>query len=485
MKAVLHTFRARRCAMLAAGVSLAVLGSAPAFAQEAEAAEEDAIVVTGFRQSLDAALDVKRDSTTAVDVIVAEDIAKFPDQNLAESLQRIPGVAIQRDAGEGRAITVRGLGAQFTRVRVNGMETISTSTDGASANRERGFDFNVFASELFSSLVVNKTASAALDEGSLGAVVDLNTGNPLGGKPGLTMVASVQGRYNDLAKDVDPRVAGLIAWSNEDQTFGLAASVAWSKYTTLELGNNSVRWTQNPFRSVNGATCMSGSNLLATAPQACRDVALAFHPRIPRYGQVQHDRERLGATASLQFRPSDSTEISIDGLYSNFKATRDETWGEMFRDQERNIDVTNYVIDSNNNLVSASLSNIQARTERYHRESETEFYQISGHLKQSFGDDLTLNLLGGISKSTAVIPVETTIIFDQRNATGYSYDYSDMGSPRFTFGPGIENPASFTFTEYRDRPSNQTNKFQEFDRRSGVANERRFQTDRRWFLSSV
>ena len=138
MKAVSNTFHTRRCALLAAGVSLAVLGSAPAFAhdaQEAEASEEDAIVVTGFRQSLDAALDVKRNSTTAVDVIVAEDIAKFPDQNLAESLQRIPGVAIQRDAGEGRAITVRGLGAQFTRVRVNGMETISTSTNGASANR--------------------------------------------------------------------------------------------------------------------------------------------------------------------------------------------------------------------------------------------------------------------------------------------------------------------------------------------------------------
>ncbi|WP_339472457.1 TonB-dependent receptor plug domain-containing protein, partial [Pseudomonas sp. EL_65y_Pfl1_R83] len=140
------------------------------------------IVVTGFRQSLQAALNVKKNSVAAVDSIVAEDIAKFPDQNLAESLQRIPGISIQRDGGEGRAITVRGLGAQFTRVRVNGMETVATSTDGASANRDRAFDFNVFASELFSSLVVHKTAEASLDEGSLGAVVDLNTGNPLGGK---------------------------------------------------------------------------------------------------------------------------------------------------------------------------------------------------------------------------------------------------------------------------------------------------------------
>src|SRR3546814_8595903 len=88
-------------------------------------ASEDEIVVTGFRASLDKALDQKRDSIAAVDVIVAEDIAKFPDQNLAESLQRIPGISIQRDAGEGRAITVRGLGAPFTRVRLRSEEHTS------------------------------------------------------------------------------------------------------------------------------------------------------------------------------------------------------------------------------------------------------------------------------------------------------------------------------------------------------------------------
>ncbi|HYW17526.1 MAG TPA: TonB-dependent receptor plug domain-containing protein, partial [Allosphingosinicella sp.] len=180
----------------------------------AEEATNEDIVVTGFRRSLESALNVKRQSVSAVDAIVAEDIAKFPDQNLAESLQRIPGISIQRDGGEGRAITVRGLGAQFTRVRVNGLETVATSTDGASANRDRAFDFNVFASELFNSIVVHKTAEASLDEGSLGAVVDLNTGNPLGGKRGLTLVGSAQASYNDLSKNVGPRVAGLISWKS-------------------------------------------------------------------------------------------------------------------------------------------------------------------------------------------------------------------------------------------------------------------------------
>ena len=460
--------RSRCLIKLVGGVSLAAMATMPAFAQDEDAADEavaenDVIVVTGFRASLDKALDEKRNSTAAVDVIIAEDIAKFPDQNLAESLQRIPGISIQRDAGEGRAITVRGLGAQFTRVRLNGMETIATSTDGASANRDRAFDFNVFASELFSSLVVHKTASASLDEGSLGAVVDLNTGNPLGGKEGLTLVASAQGRYNDLSKELSPRLAGLVAWSNADQTFGVSASVAWSKYTTEELGNNTVRWAQAPFRSVDGVTCMAGSNFVANPSAACIEVAEAFHPRIPRYGLVSHDRERLGATGSLQWEPSDSTKISIDGLYSNFKETRDEYWGEVLaRSNERTIDISNYTIDANNNLISADLDNVYVRTERYSRESETEFYQVSGKIEQALTDVLKVNLLGGFSKSTADIPVETTLAFDDRDATGYSYDYTNMKTPVLSFGPGIDDPAAFQLAEFRDRPSFLTNKFKTF-----------------------
>lgn len=451
---------------LACGASLAVLAASPAWAQDAAeeaVASEDEIVVTGFRASLDEALNQKRDSLSAVDVIVAEDIAKFPDQNLAESLQRIPGISIQRDAGEGRAITVRGLGAQFTRVRLNGMETIATSTDGASANRDRAFDFNVFASELFTSLVVHKTASASLDEGSLGAVVDLNTGNPLGGKEGLTLVASAQARYNDLTKDVDPRVAGLIAWTNADRTFGVSASVAWSDYRTDELGNNTVRWAQAPFRSVDGETCLSGSVFVANPSAGCIEVAEAFHPRIPRYGLVRHDRSRLGATASIQFEPSENTSISIDGLYSQFKETRDEYWGEvLLRSNERSIDLSNYTIDANNNLIAADLDNVYVRTERYSRQSETEFYQLSGRFEQRLTDTLQMNLIAGFSKSQADIPIETTLAFDDRDATGYRFDYTNMKYPVLSFGPGIEDPTAFQLAEFRDRPSFQTNKFKTF-----------------------
>ena len=415
---------------------------------------DDVIIVSGFRASLNAAVEAKREAVGQVDVIVAEDIAKFPDTNLAESLQRIPGVAIERDAGEGRQITVRGLGAQFTRVRVNGMETIATSVDGASFNRDRAFDFNVFASELFNSIVVNKTASAALDEGSLGAVIDLNTGNPLAYGAGTKVVGSVQGRYNDLNDDLSPRVAGLLAWNNPDETFGVSVSAAWSSYETPELGNNSVRWANNAtFRSVDGVNCAAN----ATDP-GCVEVRSAFHPRIPRYGLVNHDRDRLGATGAIQFRPSDTTNIEIDALYSNFKEQRDEYWGEvLLRSNESSIDISNYTIDANNNVISADLTNAWIRNERYHRESETDFYQISGKIEQQLGEFMA-KLSGGFSKSDASIPVETTIIFDDRDGV-YNYDYTNMKSPLLVFGTDVTEPTNFQLAEFRDRPSQVENKF--------------------------
>lgn len=141
------------------------------------------VVVTGFRSSLNSALEDKRKETAAIDSIKAEDIGKFPDSNLAESMQRVPGVTLSRgDGGEGRNISVRGLGPAFTRVRINGME--GAAQTGASdiygaGNNGRSFDFDVFPSEIFSALEVRKTPSADVEEGSLGATADLRSPRPL------------------------------------------------------------------------------------------------------------------------------------------------------------------------------------------------------------------------------------------------------------------------------------------------------------------
>lgn len=238
------------------GLSLAAMAAATAFggvasAQQAapdptEASSADEIVVTGFRGSLAQAIEVKRNATGVVDAIMAEDIADFPDLNLAESIQRIPGVSIDRDAGEGRSITVRGLSSDFTRTRVNGMEALATTgaTDSSGgANRSRQFDFNIFASELFNSIKVSKTPSAETEEGSLGATLDLTTARPFDYRD-FTLAISAQHGWNDLSEENDPRAAFLISNTWFDGKLGALFSVAYANRSSLEEGFSSVRWEQ-------------------------------------------------------------------------------------------------------------------------------------------------------------------------------------------------------------------------------------------------
>ncbi|MDC7677207.1 TonB-dependent receptor domain-containing protein [Asticcacaulis machinosus] len=222
--------------ILLAGISAGALMIATGvMAQEAApAAPADnvtEVVVTGYRASLQSALRSKKNADVIMDAIDAEDIADFPDSNLAESLQRIPGISIDRDNGEGRTISVRGLDGGFSRVRINNMEALSTSgannADG-SPNRSRSFDFNAFASELFSSVRVRKSSSAEADEGSLGATVDLITGRPFDFKTGAIAFSAENSYYENSGKS-SPRVTGLFSRRWADGRLGFLGSVAWAK----------------------------------------------------------------------------------------------------------------------------------------------------------------------------------------------------------------------------------------------------------------
>ena len=448
--------------------------STPAPPSEQPAAA--AIIVTGYRKSLEASLNIKRQAISVVDAIVAEDIGKFPDKNLAESMQRIPGVDITRDGGEGREITVRGLGGNFTTVRVNGMEAQAASMyagSGGTANTGRAFDFNIFPSELFQSLVVHKTTEAALDEGSLGAVVDLNTGHPLGGKAGLTGALSAEGVYNDLSSNFGPKLAGLLSYRNDEGTFGIKLAAAYSHTKTEELGDNTTRWTQAAFNSVtqNGVTtpCFNASLTTYIPSAVCNQAALAFHPRIPRYGVITHDRKREGFTGAIEWQPSEHTHLEVDALYSDYKEIRTEEWNEvLIRSDEKYISLINPVYGSNNNIVSATLSdtvtgqgsNYFIRDEHYYQKQDDTFYQISAKLDQKIGDRFTVSILGGASRSNENVPIAETLMLDDKNATGYSYDYTNMKSPTLSFGPtDVTNPANFQLDEVRNAPSDTVNLF--------------------------
>ena len=164
---------------------------------DAAPVEVEQVVVTGFRGSLVQGRELKRLALGAQDVIVAEDIAAFPDLNLAESLQRIPGVTISRDAGEGRQIALRGLGPDFTRTQLNGMEVSASTSSGfdnrGSVSRTRAFDYSIFASELFNRVTVRKAYAADQDEGGVAGTVELRTSKPFD-YPGFKAALSAKAR---------------------------------------------------------------------------------------------------------------------------------------------------------------------------------------------------------------------------------------------------------------------------------------------------
>jgi TonB-dependent receptor len=440
------------------------------------------IVVTGFRGSVTAAIDEKRRASGVVDVIKSEDIADFPDNNLAESIQRVPGVAIARDGGEGRSISVRGLGPGFTRVRINGMEAIATtgsSDAGGGVNRTRGFDFNVFASELFNSITVRKTASADVEEGSLGATVDLQTARPFDYKDGFVIAGSAQAGWNDKVKELSPRFSGLVSWHNSDSSFGVLLSAAYSERKVKEDGHSTVRWGPTGINGgFNAASTLAGYTIAqinaAPTTNGSNWDSLIYHPRIPRYDSWEYDVRRLGVTAAIQMQPSDGTLISFEALYSNSKTTRTENYLEAISFSRTGVGkpqtiIKSGVVNDQNELVYGVFDDVDMRVEARLDHLQTNFQQYGLTLNQDITDTLRLTLFGGYSISKFTNPIQTTITLDRLNSDGFSWDYRDDDrNPVINWGFDVNNPASWTMvngsSDIRIRPQGATNQY-----RSGKA----------------
>jgi TonB-dependent receptor len=466
--------------------------TAPDTAQAAGDTGSD-IVITGFRGSLAKALDQKKNETAAIDSILAEDIGKFPDLNLSESIQRIPGVAITRDGGEGRNISVRGLGPQFTRVRIDGMEAIATAggadTSGGT-NRGRGFDFNVFASDLFNGITVRKTQQASVEEGSLGATVDLRTARPFD-YSGFKIAASAQGSYNDQSKAAEPRLSFMISDHFFNDTIGVLFSAAYQKRDTIEEGYSTVRWAPNTvaddaqysphtlnfspgWQSVLGTTCPAADpKTLLTGVAICDEANRAFHPRFPRYDWYEDKESRLGFTGSIQWKPSENTLVSLDGLYADFKATRQERYLEAnglsvagactAASKPTNCGIADMDITKmnivNGIMQSATFNDADIRVENRFDELDTKFKQATLDLYQKLGN-VTLTGLFGYSKSDHENPIQNTITFDQYNVQGFSYDYSNKNVPVFNWGnANLSGPQGWVLSQIRLRAATAVNTY--------------------------
>lgn len=276
----------------------AISANHAAFAQDEQAPIEDEIVVEGFKGSLTNSLNIKREADSIVDAISAEEVGKFPDNNVAEALQRITGVAIDRAGGEGQFITVRGFGPQFNTVLVNG-RTMATENAG------REFSFDVLASEIIQTAEVYKSPIARLQEGGIGATVNIKTARPLD-NPGTSFNISAQGEYNTLTEKVSPRVSALFSTTNAAETLGLFASVVWSDRDSIRDSVSTEGWINGSANVINangnGITTLTNINV----------------PRSYRIQRIDENRQRLTATLTAQAALTDNLTMTMDVLYSKY-----------------------------------------------------------------------------------------------------------------------------------------------------------------------
>jgi len=287
--------------LLLGTATIALLMSAtPTLAQDVDSAiaEDDVIIATGIRQSIQQSLDLKRDSSSIIEAITAEDIGKLPDVSIADSLARLPGVTAQRVRGRAQQISIRGLGPDFSIALLNGREQVSASNN-------RGIEFDVFPSELIAQGVVYKTPDAKLATFGVAGAVDLRTVKPLDYTSSQLNVSGKyvindSGRLNPDFSDQGYRLFGSYIDQNDSGTLGWAIGVTNqsnpTQYVSRELKTNQFQTAQLP-----DGTYYAADN--------------------PRSGVVSRDFERTSVAGTLQFEPDDTFALTIDGFYSDFEDT--------------------------------------------------------------------------------------------------------------------------------------------------------------------
>ncbi len=344
------------------------------------------VVITGIRGSLQNASNIKENAAGVVDAITSEDLGKFPDTNIAESLQRVPGLAIARSrGGEGRFVTIRGLGEEFNAVTYNG-RLLATENPG------REFSFDNVASELVSRVDVFKTSQAALGDGSIGGTVNIITAKPLD-KPGFRAAWSVGASHDDLSEDTGEKLSGVISNTFADDTIGVVASLAYQKRSfrvdsaesidtfTMDVATDGTRY--DPMN--NPGQVLAHSN--------ARWTSLAFT-------STEEERERLSGTVAIQFQPTDDIDMTFDVLYTELESPG------------RGVAQTNYLCDpgcatlsnivvGGNGIITSFDADYTAEFLAREQSADSETFQIGWNLDWNISDDLNITADASYSKAEA------------------------------------------------------------------------------------
>lgn len=382
--------------ILAGAVASCVISmSSPVVSAQESAGEIEEVFVTGIRQSLISSMDTKRDASGVVDAINAQDIGKFPDSNLAESLQRIPGVSIDREGGEGQFVTVRGFGARYNVTTLNGRQLTSENTN-------RDFEFDTLDSAMISAISINKSGSATAATGGIGAVIDLQTARPF--TTGDKIAASLKANYETLDGEASPQYAALYSGTFADDKFGILAS-----FSHYERDSTVNRQTLNNWQRTNEAWDTN-----EVRSNANPDGTLYLPSNV--FTQVQKDqRTRDNANIVVQFAPTEDITITADALYSDYALERNQNmlvhwfgskggWRDVVADE--NGTVTHFIADNYPGQTDAAGGGQVQGTEynaiRENRESNT---LVTGlNVAWDATDNLTLALDTYQSKSEYVDP---------------------------------------------------------------------------------
>jgi iron complex outermembrane receptor protein len=454
---------------VAQDAAAAPVAAAPAQTDVAASPEPvSTVVVTGFRSSLQKALTLKMQAIGVRDSIVAEDIGKFPEANVAESLQRVPGVILNRDeaSGEGQRISIRGLPTEYSVTTLNGAPVNTTSTGGI-GNASRGFNYDVFASELFGRVDFYKSPLAELSEGGLGGVVDLQTPRPFDNK-GRVIRYSASGSYNTMSKHTDP--TGFALYSNTWGDVGFLVGASRSSSVNTRSGfeatggyNNSFYGSQSPSKGF--AMALDYDDPRANLGGYTREqVDKAYLPRIYRFFGSQNERKRDGLVSSLQYK-SGGLNLSLDSMYSKLENTYDEVvFGLLIRNTRTSnradpagkgghtgLVPINIKIDPVTNLMTGTLGNNVYSNGQNYGQNETKFGYTALNGRWEATDKLVLTSQVSINSSKALNYSDTITgqIYGVDSTIDYGNDhvYPSLSAPLsytdgrnysgFSFGTGL------------------------------------------------
>jgi len=429
---------------LMASVSGAALFAAgPAMAQvQVDEDRLETIVVTGtFAGSLGRSIDVKRDAESISDAVVAADIGKLPAVNVAEALQRVPGVTIVREAGEGQFISVRGLGPNFQSVTLNGMPLAYNENIRTSGQSGRQFRFRVLPADLIDGVVVSKAPTADMTEGGIGSSVEIRTLDPLDRAPFVS--TSFEGSYEELADTMSPKSAISASWQNEDSSFGLLGGVSYQEREVQfeRLGNG---WGLVTEEDVTDADYLHGIAVPG-------DIQVTLE---------QEKRDRMSAVGGVQWRPSENFELDLDLQYSQFnneiaeRRLTYQTWGYW-----DNLDESTAVIEDGR-LVAGTINGARIRntTEFSDQAHENTIVMVGAKY-----DVAQWRFEPKVSFSRATSDLETPLQrIEYRTEEGVGNTTFDLGADAVGDAEinalytdlDLTDPATVPFRRYRIRPMN-------------------------------